>query len=642
MEKAINTQSAAKGQRQARSIKVKFPIGGKLLIIITMLLIISLSAITMLVSVMVSNDVRITAEDNNFSINKRSASAAEAMLGGIRANTLVMLETLDATGLYSEAARNVPLFFFNHHPEIAAIVLIKNPTSASATPFASASDNTFSLVNNVFFTNHETDSSLAGIFFKSNDQAITRAAYGEELLVNANPVFGFPLLALFLPFTSGRSAGVAGVLFSPEGLDDSFGTGANTSYMINEQGDVLVHPDADLARSGVNFGDRSFVRRILESPTDREQTAFKDNMGKEYIGAFDKLDIANAVVITEIASDIVFEGIKATTKRNIFLSISVLFLAMLFIWFFSGSISIPLKRLTLEAKTIEDGDFAVRPLHIKTKDEIGTLAQTFEKMRQALLSFSHFTNMEIARMALNGALRLGGEQKKATVFFSDIRSFTAISEKLTPAEVVEFLNDYMTRMVACVQKTGGIVDKYIGDSVMAHWGAATSSGNTAHDALNCVRSALMMRVALLEFNKDRGTKKKPIIKIGCGINTGDVVAGQIGSNERMEYTVIGDAVNLASRTEALNKPLGTDILITEQTWRHIKQYLITHEMPSVTVKGKSRPVRLFAVINLRARNGEKQPFPTTLKEVRKLLNIEAPDLSKVNVDEEEKKYNISG
>jgi adenylate cyclase len=207
---------------------------------------------------------------------------------------------------------------------------------------------------------------------------------------------------------------------------------------------------------------------------------------------------------------------------------------------------------------------------------------------------------------------------------------------------VEFLNGYMTRMVDCVDKTGGVVDKFIGDAVMAVWGAPLSAGSPARDALNCVRTALLMRSSLYEYNKGRGGDKNPVVRIGCGINTGSVVAGQIGSDRRMEYTVIGDTVNLASRTEALNKPLGTDILITENTWNLVGPYLITKEMPPVTVKGKERPIRMFAVINLKAPEGSEQKKPVNLPELRKLLGIKAPDVTTVDVNAEEQKYKIGG
>jgi adenylate cyclase len=147
----------------------------------------------------------------------------------------------------------------------------------------------------------------------------------------------------------------------------------------------------------------------------------------------------------------------------------------------------------------------------------------------------------------------------------------------------------------------------------------------------------MMRKALYSINKNRNPDN-PRIRIGCGINTGIVTAGQIGSNMRMEYTVIGDPVNLASRVESLNKPLCTDILITEDTWRLVRKKFITEEMPSVTVKGKEKPVRIFAVVNyVKAKNG-----PKTLGKVRKLLGVKPPDMSKIDVNADEKKHSISG
>jgi adenylate cyclase len=193
-------------------------------------------------------------------------------------------------------------------------------------------------------------------------------------------------------------------------------------------------------------------------------------------------------------------------------------------------------------------------------------------------------------------------------------------------------------MIECVEKTGGVVDKFIGDAVMAHWGTVYTSGTPQQDAYNCVKAALMMRKALHTMNKDRRQfdPGNPPIQIGCGINTGIVTAGQIGSDIRMEYTVIGDPVNLASRVEALNKPLGTDILISEDTWGLVKDQFITEEMPSVTVKGKEKPVRIFAIVNF---SGVDEG-PRNLTEVRTILGIKTPDISSVNLNVNENKYKI--
>jgi adenylate cyclase len=266
-------------------------------------------------------------------------------------------------------------------------------------------------------------------------------------------------------------------------------------------------------------------------------------------------------------------------------------------------------------------------------------------MGTALGIFGRFTNRDIAVRAMRGEIKPGGLPKHGTIFFSDIRGFTEKSENFTKTfgdeasnRIVHWLNEYLTHMVECVEKTNGAVDKFIGDAVMAHWGTAYTSGSPQSDAFNCVKAALMMRTALYKMNKDRQQNDpgNPPIQIGCGINTGIVTAGQIGSDLRMEYTVIGDPVNLASRIEALNKPLGTDILISEDTWQLIGDKFITEEMPSVEVKGKKKPVRIFAVVNFAGID----KGPRTYAEVRRLLGIKPPDISNVDVNTNEEKYKI--
>jgi adenylate cyclase len=454
------------------------------------------------------------------------------------------------------------------------------------------------------------------------------------------------MLVILLPDSMG---GMVALFLSSESLAQIYGENTNSSYLINSEGDLLVHPDQNLVREGANYGDRPFIKSMLERGERRLQNLYTDADGTRYFGAYTKIAFANLAVVTNIEYRVVFEGIAATTRRNIWLSAGVLCISVLCVWFFSKTISLPLQTLSAASRRIKEGEFNI-DLHAKNQDEIGLLTESFVEMGQGLAererlkdTFGRFVNKEIAERAMKGELELGGENKLATVFFSDIRDFTSISEKMVAQDVVGFLNSYLDRMVNCVTQTGGVVDKYIGDSIMAIWGAPVSTGNPARDALSCVRSALMMRVALQEYNQTRGTEGRPCLKIGCGINTGDVVAGQIGSKERMEYTVIGDTVNLASRTESLNKPLCTDILITENTWKLVKDYIIFEEMPGVEVKGKKERIRMFAVINLKAtKPGSRQPSPVTLAELRAKLGLGEPDYNALNLDEAEKKYKIHG
>ena len=350
-------------------------------------------------------------------------------------------------------------------------------------------------------------------------------------------------------------------------------------------------------------------------------------------------------MLTTIEYGRIFEGINATTRRNIFLTIAVLSISIIFIWLFSKTISIPLKSLAVAARNIEGGKFQI-DLYSKSRDEIGVLTSSFNKMCSALHIFGRFTNKEIAVKAMRGEIKPGGFSKRGTVFFSDIRDFTAKSENFTKAfgseasnKIVNWLNNYFTQMIDCVEKTNGVVDKFIGDAVMAHWGTAYTAGTPRKDAFNCIKAALMMRKSLYFMNKERrdGDPENPFIRIGCGINSGIVTAGQLGSDMRMEYTVIGDPVNLASRIEALTKPLCADILISEDTYELISDLFITEEMPPVTVKGKEKPVRIFAIVNFA---GEPKG-PQTMSEVRSILGMSTPNLKTVDVNADEKKYKIT-
>jgi adenylate cyclase len=663
------------GQKTAR---VRWPIGFKLMVIISILILLSLSLITALVSVMVSSDVRITAEDNNLNINSRSAAEAESVLNSIRSNALVLLDTLAAAGNSPALSRQAAAFFFERNQDVAAVAAAAPPGSGEpeaegegeepaeregepaergesgeepgalneergddAAPGASPAA---LLINNRFFRANETDPALVAGFLAASEGIVRRAAAGETIILNGMPAFGIPLLVLFYPWNESGSGEAAAVFFTSESLSETFETGANSSYMINGEGDVLVHPERGLVQAGANFENQDFIRAVRENPGESMQRLYTGEDGKRYFGAFTKLSLANAAVITNVEYEVVFEGIRATTRRNIYLTAAVLLTAVIFIRIFSGTISKPLRALAGAAEQIEVGRFDI-VLNPKTRDEIGALTVSFDRMAKALGVFGRFTNREIAVRAMRGEIKPGGLPKHATIFFSDIRNFTAMSEDFTkafgekaPDKIVYWLNDYLTRMVDCVERTGGAVDKFIGDAVMAHWGTAYTTGSVTKDAFNCVKAALMMRVELLKMNQGRGEDDpgNPRISIGCGINTGIVTAGQIGCEQRMEYTVIGDPVNLASRTESLNKALGTDILITENTWKLVAGALVTEEMPPVTVKGKAKPVRLFAVVNIKdAKRG-----PKTLAEVRKLLGIAPPDLSAVDTGSEEKKYKI--
>ena len=630
------------GQKEkVKQDKVQFPIGAKLVMMISILLIIALGTITLLVTWFGSEDVQITAEENNRTVNAQAASSVENELSSIRANAFLLLDLINTAESSSHFAKQAASFYFERNPSVASVLVTdsRRPDGIDRT-----------LLNTTFFLSHELDPSLVETFLNREREAAAQVEQGIMKILNAAPLFNQPMLVLFYPYKEkGLSQGLA-VFFSTEKLSDGVGQGTlQTTYLVNDTGDVLIHPDFDLVRRGTNVSSFPLFTQMRENGDTNRQMLFRDETGKKYFGSYTRLSLGDAAVLTTAEAAQVLEPVNDTAKRNLYLSIAVLALSAMFVWFLSKTISTPIKLLTVAAHQIEAGEYEL-DLKPKTRDEIGLLTSSFVQMGKGLAererlkdSFGRFINKEIAELAAQGRLALGGETKETTIFFSDIRSFTAISEKLEPFEVVGFLNEYMSQMVECVNDTHGVVDKFIGDAIMAVWGAPTSSGSPREDALNCIRAALRMRAALMQFNRGRGGDKKPIIRIGCGINSGPVVAGQIGSQKRMEYTVIGDAVNLASRTEALNKPMGTDILITEYTYQLVHDQVLVEEMPSVTVKGKEKPLRMFAVVNMPNETGipgAGEKGPTSLNQIRNVLGIPIPDFAKVNLNEDEKKYKI--
>jgi adenylate cyclase len=218
---------------------------------------------------------------------------------------------------------------------------------------------------------------------------------------------------------------------------------------------------------------------------------------------------------------------------------------------------------------------------------------TFSEKRYLKAAFQHYVPPEVVEdlVAEAGALRLGGEKRELTVLFSDIRGFTALSEGMQPEDLVKLMNEYFTVMTEKVFAHRGSLDKYIGDAIMAVYGAPV--GEVQHPTLGC-RSALDMLRALDELQAKWRLAGLPAVGIGVGINTGQMVVGNMGSATRFNYTVVGDAVNLASRIESLNKTYGTSILVSEYTYERVKDDFTTlREVDSVRVRGREQPVRLY-------------------------------------------------
>ncbi len=210
-------------------------------------------------------------------------------------------------------------------------------------------------------------------------------------------------------------------------------------------------------------------------------------------------------------------------------------------------------------------------------------------------TFSHFVTQSVVDelLANPDKIKLGGEKKVCTVFFSDVAGFTTISEQLSPEALVALLNEYLTEMTNIVFKYDGMLDKYEGDAIMAVFGAPIAHGN---HAAKCCAAALEMQRKLVELRKLWAKQGKPQLRARIGINTGPMVVGNMGSENRFDYTVMGDAVNLGARLEPANKQYNTLIMIGEATHEMAAGRIITRQLDLLRVKGKNEPVKVYELV----------------------------------------------
>ncbi|KAB2932926.1 MAG: HAMP domain-containing protein [Leptonema illini] len=408
------------------------------------------------------------------------------------------------------------------------------------------------------------------------------------------------------------------IVLSPERLFARYRSARQTEIfrllLVDGQGRLISATDGAIQK----IEDLPIVQSMLRSPVDNGSQLFESE-GHEYLGSFRILKNGFGV-ISLVPADRAFEAVFRVQRQNILIVVMILTVAFIIVYLFSRTLTLPIVELLHAARRIEQGDYAVQ-IKPSTRDEIGSLTVAFMQMVHGLRErqkikeeFGKFVNPEIAERAIQGSLRLGGEKKHCTVLFTDIRGFTQFSESRQPEEVVDFLNRYFTAMVDSVTVTDGVVDKFIGDAIMAHWGALLPQKDEAKRAVN---SALLMRQSLIDLNHSFALEGIPHINFGLGINTGPVIAGQVGSEKRLEFTVIGDAVNLASRIEYLNKEFGTDILISESTRRILGDDYRLVAMPSVPIRGKAEPQLTYAVLG---RKNDSEA-PRSLKQLREQLRI---------------------
>jgi adenylate cyclase len=299
-----------------------------------------------------------------------------------------------------------------------------------------------------------------------------------------------------------------------------------------------------------------------------------------------------AMAVEKEMNDLLVIGAYSLASAIIFGLIT----ASLFSHFFSRSVII----LSNAVKKIGKGDLEYKT-KLNTKDEFHDLAEEINKMAIGLkererlkMTFARYVSTHILEKVLQSDKppHFQGERKKITVLFSDIRKFTHLAEKLAPEEVVAILNRYFGRMIEIVFKYNGTLDKFLGDGLMVEFGAPLDD---KQQEKNAMRAALEMQQEAKEISDKWVQEGKPELKIGIGIHTGNAVVGNIGSEKHMEYTAIGDTVNVAARLEEATKEFNVSILVSEETYHHVKEDYPFKYVGELSLKGREEKIKAYTI-----------------------------------------------
>jgi len=310
------------------------------------------------------------------------------------------------------------------------------------------------------------------------------------------------------------------------------------------------------------------------------------------------LAILNALgetLFTDLDPATILQGLRSTMFANslIFMGVGI-WLALLV----SRNLTRPLQEIIRVLRGVRYGDFD-KKVRVTTNDEIGYTGDVINEMNKGLKerafikeTFGKYVAQEVRDEVLSGRIPLDGEIKEVTILFADLRDFTPMVESHDPKFLVKIMNSYFEEMADAIQQEGGLVLQFLGDEIYAVFGAPISLADHPERAF---RAAICMNQRLVELNTRFSTQGWPTLRHGIGIHTGDAVAANIGSPERLSYLLVGDTVNLASRLQGLTKDMGEEIIISEATRLRLQDDFPLKKLTAAKVKGKSEPVEIFAL-----------------------------------------------
>jgi adenylate cyclase len=379
------------------------------------------------------------------------------------------------------------------------------------------------------------------------------------------------------------------------------------AFIFNKAGDLLAHPSLAQNEIPQTTEPKLTPVSVLASWQAKAYEEFQrsgisefsyvDNK-QTYLATFESIPGFEdkkwhiAVVVPE--NDFVGE-LKSANMVTIQICIIILIIGITLITFYSRQISKSLGKLVSVTRRIKEFDLAETP-EIKTRiQEISFLAESIYSMRSGLRAFQKYVPADLVRILVHKGMgdQIGGSRKNITIFFSDIKSFTSLSEKMPAEELMLHLCEYFDAVSTIIRENSGTIDKYIGDSVMAFWNSPLADERHCYHA--CL-TALKFQEKLSELNKAWRDEGKPELPTRIGIHSGDAIVGNLGSSSRINYTAIGDTVNLASRLESINTIYGTQILVSDVVHDAVKDLFVFRLLDCIAVKGKQIQHNVYELV----------------------------------------------
>jgi adenylate cyclase len=397
------------------------------------------------------------------------------------------------------------------------------------------------------------------------------------------------------------------------------------AYILTTKGEVIA--DSTANQSTMVVGDKIRMMQINDLPhipsriayqdysNDRQQKSLFKHDGQDYVSYFFPFPEGfnkNWLVQIVAPTDAFIGSAKQTNIRILLMSMLILIVSAVIIFLLARKIAKPIVKLANEAINIKN--FKLDEENDIQSDiyEIQLLNESMTSMRQSMRTFSKFIpKILVSKLMKTGQeLTIGGKTKKTTLFFSDVAGFTTISESYPADKLMIHLSQYFEEVTQIIMQNNGIIDKFIGDAVMAFWGAPTPDKS---QVLHACKAALLFKKRLHELNRKWKFEGKPELPTRIGLHTGEVIIGNVGSSDRMNYTVVGDTVNLASRLEGVNKMYGTEIIISEEVYKEVKEYALARPLDVVAVKGKNKGIKIYELLALYHEDAALLPTPEQIE-----------------------------